>query len=603
MSIEKKDKLSILSAMILGFLLKSSALFSHTNIALISDHIGDLALPTCLSGLDWSELIAQTSYYGYGFKWPYTIFFVMTDNPYIIYMGIKLFYILLNSILAGVIYLFIIKYWRNQDSKHCIIYICWCAIMVTSAGTSMNSENAIFMSFFILCMFQTKLLLADTLKEKRQYNILIAFWLCYMLTIHERCLAVILAFSLLIFIWKAGTHEWIVDFKVFIPFFVSFYVMQELLTGSIIRHFWSAQNAAGTLKNTHVIQGNSLDFLNSFESIKIMAECICSNIYTLFIKTYGIGAIAVVLVCMILHNILRNAFCGTNISPSEQFFEKNKTIIFMLLLSSLTVIIIIFGLAIRWGISVSKGNPYGYKGYTYSRYYLPFSYPGVLAVLILWKQLELKHNKKIKAAILSIILLLTAFFAIYIYPLLSEANTKRNIAIERMGYFSGFKTWKFSTGIIVSIILMLLLICIFLYNARKNTLYSLSILVLIFFVQTNGLKMTFPTVGCSSFDISYRIIKNMESHTGLPKKIYYYGSNPYNCQFMLNRYSVSSAWPEMEKNAIIFSNLSPGGLTDEITENWTDFSYCVLGTDEYVYIKGSLYRTIFEKEGYRMISL
>ena len=100
-SMVRKDKAYKTYLCILNFFLcffvQALLFFKDNDISIIEDRIGDFALPSYLAGLDWSVLIAQTKYYGYGMKWIFFPLFVLTDDPHIIFCCVTFIYIFLMA--------------------------------------------------------------------------------------------------------------------------------------------------------------------------------------------------------------------------------------------------------------------------------------------------------------------------------------------------------------------------------------------------------------------------------------------------------------------------------------------------------------------------
>ena len=585
----------MLYTFLLSFLLKSIVYLTHTDISLIADTIGDLALPTYLAGLDWSYIVSKTSYYGYGFKWAYTIFFLLTDNPFVIYVSIEFLHIILQCILAVVVYCYGVKNWQFKQDW---ITVVWISIVISAAYISMASEAHIYMAFLIFCLLVATLVHAETELKKRVYSIIISVWTCYMITLHERCLAVIIALGILIVLWRMYEKKWLVELKAFIPAFVFFYMFQEKLTDYVIELFWSAKSAEGTLKNTTVLSDNMLWFIDGFEEFLILMEGFFTNIYTLIISTYGLG----MLIMMFTVIGVINVFIKKK-NVAKEIYEENKELSIVILLSAFTVFIIIAGVAVRWGGFVAGGDGYGYKGFSYDRYYLAFAWPGALAVVLLWRNIDKYALKMSRIVTGGVLLLLTILFFGWLYPLLRNVHAQGAFnAINSMNLFEDFATAENKDNLFfLSIILMIVFVGLLLWKKRISmVIYTILVLILVFGVQTGGFNISRPTIECSYFKESYYCIKNVEDDIDLPNVLYYYGHKPWNCQFMLNRYTIDDRWAGEEvEDAIIFSRKAPEVVKEEI-ELLGNYYYTELGHEEYLYIKGELYYKSFSEKGYVM---
>jgi hypothetical protein len=288
----------------------------------------------------------------------------------------------------------------------------------------------------------------------------------------------------------------------------------------------------------------------------------------------------------------------------REICDANKEMFIILLLSSFTVFIVLVGVAVRWGGTVAKGNMYGYKGFSYERYYIAFAWPGALSIILLWRKIKDYNLKTIRWIAGGLTLIISVVFIMYLFPHLQMIREQGGYnAFVYMSYFENVgKMGERARYLFLTIALMLIFVALLLLkNRRYMIVYITLIMGLTLFIKTQGFNISIPSIRCSYFQASYACIKDVEDDIILPEVLYYYGHKPYSCQFMLNRYTIDDRWvDETVDDAIIFSRKAPEVIMEEIELENNNYYYTQLGNEEYLYIKGEEYSREFSENGYIM---
>lgn len=101
-------------SIVLSFMLYLLRLVQNNNIDITMDEFGTLANASYYAGLDWSNVLSTTRYYGAGFYWIYSIFFRIFENPYVIVILIYVINSLLVSLTAGLIYTIMVRWQKGR---------------------------------------------------------------------------------------------------------------------------------------------------------------------------------------------------------------------------------------------------------------------------------------------------------------------------------------------------------------------------------------------------------------------------------------------------------------------------------------------------------
>lgn len=576
------------------FCIRTIGLVNGAQISLLIDHIGDLAVPAKLAGNDWSYLVSLSSYYGYGFKWLYFVFFKMTDNPYVIYTCI----VILHNILQALVLVFFLNKIEKVFPKNTgLLEILAVSMIALSTATSgFNSEGSLFVGMFLLCIIMIPMFENRTRKYRTLSSIALSLYLVYLITIHERCVGIIAAVVIVLAL------DWIISKKCAVQpaaFLVSlavFYFAEEKLKDYVISVFWAEKFAEGTLKNTSVSISNPLWFLENRDQFGNIVQILISNLFTLVTRTYGLIILPVAL-C-----ILGIVFLISKKEVFNNWYQENGKMVCPMMICLLTTLIILGGVAHRWGRNMLNGN---YKGMAYHRYYLVFVWPAVIIAVLLWNTISEKVKWFSCWITMGVYGLSTLVFRKYVAEYVAEMN---DIDIKRFFYSEYLIPIEINSenriqlamqSVCISAVLIFFIMS---GNTIIRKLYYLIMVFVVLTVVTTGWNVHFQKVTALEGNV-YEYLKEMDEKVGLPQTIYVNayegkksGKQRYNLQFLLNRHSIVSEWPEGEEEALIVSNVEPDNLSA-----YTDMKpegYIRIEDDRVLYIVGDDYYELLEESGY-----
>lgn len=531
--------------------------------------IGQLALPVHLAGLDWNNLISSSEYYGYGFKWVLAPLYQFASNSYYIYIYAIIIYASLTCIMGNIFYKIAIAHW-HMESNIFLAIIWGCVFRVQDPVDAYTSEIAIFLSFFITCIIVIKLI--ENSKYKKVLSVFLSFWLCYMITLHERALVVFLAFLILLFLYKIVYSSFLVDMRFFLPGVVFFLMFEKFLTKEYRLFFWKEKVLHGNLNNTSVIISNKTWFLESLHDLNILLEEIAANILTLTLHTYGLFPlmISLLLIGLIVFIKFRKR------TEIQCFFEQNKSVIVIIIFSAVATLGIICGMGINWGGQIAAGKIYAYKGYGYYRYFLVYIWPAFLGTLILVPNIKCRKIKNFIFLFSILFFLGLEFFWSGISEKMDLIN-KRNseVKLERIGIF------EFVEGLVptdaidmtIKICFILLIVIAFCIKWKKTYKWPALIVITLNFlcISNCGQDLHWPDFRKDDFYEVYDFFQQTEENIILPQTIYVDGSS-YNIkksQLLLHKYSIikyDKAFFDSDNECIVISWRAP--LTELIESGW-----------------------------------
>lgn len=564
------------------FIIVSKMLFFliDADYGINADRIGDLIAPTNIAGLDWGLLISHVNYYGYGFKWIFAPFFLLTDNPDFIYYGILSLCNVLFALTGMMIYHLEIKYLKVADQRIAVLLAVFMGILQPA---DMKSEPSLYMMGWIITFMIAKAITKQDAGYKIKSAVMLAIALAYCMTLHERMLAIILGFCIVLLVYRVVFKEWFVNPFVYYPSQMIFYFVVNLCNDLYRNHFWQTTD----VKNSNVIpEDSTLYFMQGLEGFKIAVKCIWSNFVTLGTQTYGLGWIAV---AFFFFSVI--AFCKKRLNKNTSIVD--KILVTFVWMGVICIAIIIAGLVMRWGMQVYQGELYGYKGFVYGRYYVNFAYPAILAIMI-WM---LGHNVKRYQIVCfwGAVTALIVGFLYKIFPVLEEANgiclpneriSTTSIEWILFGNIFENESVRFNLYINLVVIGVILLVVSWKLFTRKRTNHTIHFVLLtvtffVFMTNTNSFHFAKPSVIFSggAYEGTYEFFKNMENNNiNLQKDTIYTDCGPWTLQYELNRYHVTYVWEEIGKTEdVLFVTCNPMEMTKEYIP-WNDY-YCLKITD------------------------
>nr|MCR4648228.1 hypothetical protein [Lachnospiraceae bacterium] len=554
-------------------------------VTMIEDRIGDLATPSYLAGLDWADLLSQTNYYGYGMKWLLFIFFKITDDPYLIYLWTLIFYAVLISVFYSVIYLSISSTIKERLTLNGLMIILPVMACIYSYHP-MSSEPTLFFAMQVLAIILIELEKSVGVK-KGIYSAITAFWLIYMLTLHERSLAVVFAFCMIVVADRLLSKKFLVDLRVFLPSVILFYIGKKILTDRIIDFFWGNS----TVKNTSALPSISpLVMLTSFKHIQVVVTSVLSNITCLVLKTYGLYFIVLLIVLVFAWNILSRKF-------DREDYLKYRVYYIIAFVSFLSLMITLAGLSLKSN-RIPSGNMYGYKNFTYVRYYMSWIPVGIISSWVIFSSDTKAFPAKVRIALATVYCLLFKWFYSVMLPVLEEANeasmniaTGNNFRFYQIGIFENtavISASDYRMNILISFAITIAVVIFLFIDAKQISYIGLAVIFAAMVVnQTSAFKLK-PMTFTSTQDVYYRAVQKIsETETISPDVYCTEGAETrvFTLQYILNRYSVHNSFPgkDVPENTMVVTWFGDETFEKSLTNN--DFVRHDLGDGYYIWFK------------------
>ncbi len=579
----KKENINAGCAAFFSFTIYILHICQEIDINISLDEIGTFVSAAALAGRDWSGTLPLTRYYGYGYYWIFAGLFRMTDNPYIIYLTI----LLVNSILLSLITILIYKIslhelkLPNNFTTVFFSVLPGCVYSIVNYAY-LSNDVIVYAGFWIVICLILKLFNDVDCRAKKKYSFLLAFSICYLLTTHEKTIAVFIVVLLCLVLRSICIKKNLVNWKVFSISILLLYILARVTKKLVIILFWSDIEAE-TLANTSVIYTDILWFLDSIRKFKITFDIFISNILKTGMYTYGLFFLALMIMVTAIIAAIKRRFHIRSIL--EQDIETEKTV-FIFIISMFPILITMLGIALQWGNgvynAVNQGMELGVnaRAYGYLRYYIIYIGP----ILLLTYRLCLTQ-KLTKEFYWGCFFLFTGLLYYYLTEIDSYIGVQNNI-IEFTSFFDD-QIWNRHLSVLLLVLFIFLLSKI---NKRSVQIVYVSICILLMIILFLPKNFGMPHLKSDTCGASYEYIRQLEKSENWEDHIYVL-DNAGCYQFFLNQYTIHVY--EDETYGILFTHYN----IDQIRENNIGLynadiianGLCIqLDENEYVYLLGDI---------------
>lgn len=551
------------------------------------------------AGYDWSPLVVSAEhYYGGGFTILLSPLFRLIDNPQILFAVILSIYSVLQSISAPIACYISRQHMKITDRK--VLYLTSIAsayLVVARSQTSLN-EHALIAVTWGIAFFLCKLVEYQHSYQKKSYaTICLMLLMSYGLTIHERTKMYWIVIVLVVFIYYLFQKKWLVaKFPAVVAGGMGYFFAGGFVTW-VKKSVWLWQKGEA-LTNTSVDIEITSEMLLSKEFYQAVVSTLFGQMHTSFIFTCGLTAVAMVCFVVIFVKFYKKAFFrkeGVAEGIAEEETNDFMNYVFVLLLFfTLCICGTIFAQSLTWSERVMNGlsgkGTYGFKAYTYIRYYGiyvgPFFY-SILIYLYYWQEVV----KKKLLWIFGIYGVMQGLFLTLNLPYIRHNNVSSEVywPFALWHYFSGeydIRTYAYLLGVLVASVFFVVFLRL-LWKRQYLSFLGVFLGILLFQYGWNALFWDGLFMGNyeKQTDAGYEFIQKLEENAiSIPKEIYVkstakMGQDPaYVYQFLLKEYTLVPEIPDIStENVILFCN--EGNIKKVKKAGYTVYT---LDEDEYV---------------------
>lgn len=580
---EKKKLLLVMGIVYLSYIvgmIKSLPLHTST------DELGAIIGAATLAGRDWSGVVANSGYYGFGYYSLFFLLFRLTNSPIIIYHVITITTSFFRVLIIPIAY-YIAKCYLQIKSERAL-YLCSMLmpfLYSTSVGIISN-EYVLELMIWIIILLVCKVIQQQDNKFKRTIYLSVLFLVCfYSLFIHTRALVIIIAVLATFFvncIIDKSRYNKVLFLFVLIGIMASYLISKELISSYQAQIYGKKSEE---IRNATVVVSTQFSIFNS-DTWSVWFHMLLGIINSEVLVTGGLFLICVIAFCFYILKLKKrivwkeNVYC--NVIFCISVLCMGATICAFLLSSWFE------GMLNTWGLE-GAGNNYSYKGLTYIRYWNIYMPPFILSSIGVLKCL---NYKKILSIAGVIYILIQVCFMNFIIPLIQKNGSAASPFFGLAGYHFGDEVSEnlYYKVIIISSLIFLLIFIL------SHTKYKKGILLLAFFfmffqqnskvyLYDNKVKETMA----SKILTSYREKCELERQGIHIDQIYLYNVSQNSdsnwklnsiAQFYFNEYTLQEKMPEqMGKNDIIITD----GKSEDIQRKYKGIYCYILDENEIWY--------------------
>lgn len=567
-------------------------LFQTYPVSIGGDEIFAMGPAAKLLGYDWSGVMQNYRYYGYGYTILLIPLFLLFHEPILLYRMMVLLMIIAQSIVAPISFHLMKKYFRIDNDKILFLSSICCSYLVAIRAVYTYPE---FIYVLVMWLLAWLLLwmnqLVDDKKKRSVGTVLLVLVLFYASTVHSRATAVWLAVAAGVIYYGWVYRKRFVSISIcFIMGTGAFLVSQkgiELVLNYFVNK--SSENVSNT--GVSFAWGYLLEDIKSWPA---WVNIIIGQLNEAVIVTGGLAVFVVVAIILILWKGLKRQ--KKDISELQGLSP--YIIIGSVFLGA--VLITIGGQSFSWlgGVTNAmhyEGDPDAFRAMTYFRYYGAYVGP-LLMIGISYFYHKRELFGKIYPAVCVITALLQGYWVLCILPYISNFN----------GCCWDFAPYSLTRGFVDEIrlrtylpatfmVAIFLIISYFLYRRKKmNILIACLSVILIYSYCFNAVNHEGyrGQKNYSYVDDGLQLLRNLDQEGALPDVIYVENATvegtgqqtKFLYQFcMLDKPVVSSAPKENHKEAIyLCKNPSDSqGLLEQ------GFLFGKIAENEYVYVRGT----------------
>ncbi len=394
----RHERIKIIFLMIIAYIILLIGVINSYPLHTSTDELGGIVGAAHFAGLEWSGVISNSGYYGFGYYSLFFWLFKITDSPIIIYRVIISITAFLRVLIIPIAY-YISKIYLDIESE-IMRFVCAFLMPFLNTTTVGLIANEYILELFVWLII---LLVCKSESEKTQkrlvYMILLVLSCFYILLLHTRALTLIIAVLIAVAICEILKKKKINLLIIAGGILAGYYIAKIVISLYQVSVYGGS---GGELRNGSVQVSTSFNIFD-IKTWDVWIHMIIGLIGTETVLTGGLFLVSVVAFIYYLVNSLRNKFRNTN---------SNCNIILGISIMCMGATMLVFlvsgwfeGMLMTWG-EEGAGNMYAYKGLMYVRYWNIYVPPFILCMLAQLTHLDYKKITYTSVILLSILYLL-----------------------------------------------------------------------------------------------------------------------------------------------------------------------------------------------------
>lgn len=522
-----------------------------------NDDIGTIAGAAYFAGLDWSNVISQTLYYGWGYSMFMAPAFWLTDNVRVLFQIMLAYNALLLALSVVISYNIMNGIFRIESKKFCALV----SLAANSFFFALIDTNIIFNESALIFLFWLIIYILLKMQENSHLNksnlwltVFLVLIMGYGLTVHTRFLLMWGAVVIMLIAFGLIKKKILVNPWVFLLGLGGFYFIANKLNKMVQDGLWLAnQNDKPLVNSVDSLGGQfgNIKELFNADGLAGFMHMLMGQSAIMFFFSGGLMLIFIVVAIIMIKRMFRKAFVDNGsfmIAEQEEVtdIQIGSGIIFIASLLIATLLMVNIGAAGVAKTAIIKG--WGCKWYVYSRYWAACC---PMAIMLLFTFFYVNKEKALKKmiSIISLIgmLLSGILFVIFVATKLVGVKISSALVYQVMiGLTFNKISDRFAMSNMIYMLIFggvwFLLLLILFYKKKYN---SAAVVTMLIFIYIFAYKMIAVDINASEKAynqyIDAKTILDINAiHYEDYKQIYVDSEldNYYNAQFDLSRYEL-----------------------------------------------------------------
>ncbi|CUX34366.1 hypothetical protein [Clostridium sp. C105KSO13] len=405
-------------AFMAAFLPRFIFLFQTYPLSIGGDELFAMGPAAKLAGYDWSGVMQNYRYYGYGYTALLIPFFKLIHEPIILYRMMVLMMILAQSVVAPISYHLMRKYLLVDNEKIlCISSIC-CSYLVSVRAVYTYPEFIYILVMWLLTWVLLKMnQTVDEKKGKTLNTLLLILILFYASTVHSRATAlwIAAAFGIMYYGWVYRKKLVSIPTCLFVG--LGAIVVSKKGIEIVLNYFANATSSGVSNTGVSFSVGYLLEDIKSWPA---WVNIIIGQLNEAIVITGGLAVFAVTGILILLwQGLIKN----------KQDMEELQAMSPYVVVGSVflaAIVITIAGQSVSWLPGVTNamqngGDPDAYRALTYFRYYGAYAGP-ILMLGIAYFYHKREMFGKLYPVVCIVTALLQGYWVLCILPYISDFN-------------------------------------------------------------------------------------------------------------------------------------------------------------------------------------
>ena len=521
------------------------------------DDIGTIAGAAYFAGLDWSDVISNTLYYGWGYSMFMAPAFLLTDNIRFLFQIMLAYNALLLALSVVICYTIMNTIFHIEKQKFCILV----SLASNFFFFALIDTNIIFNETALI--FLTWVILYIMLKmQKNIYSCRSNIWLTialvlimgYGLTVHTRFLLVWGAVCVMLLFFALIKKKCLVNPWIFSIGIVSFYFVVNKLSHMVQDGLWLANKSDKPLVNSMDSLGGQFANIKDLFHIDGLAgfmHMLLGQSTVMFFFSGGLMLAFIILTVIMIKRMFKKAFSKKDcfmVTELEEITDVQiaSGIIFIASLLIATILFVNIGAIGVAKTAIEKGR--GSKWYVYSRYWGACCPMAIMFVFTFIYTNKEKVLKKMISIISLIGMVLTGvLFGIFVATKMIGVKVSSSLVYQvLMGFTLNNIDDRFKMSNMIFILIFggiwFLILLLLFYKKKYNVaaVFTMIVFIYIFSYKMIAVDIHTSEQAYNQYIDTKGILDTYDIHYDDYKKIYVDSNlkNYFNAQFVLNRYEL-----------------------------------------------------------------